>query len=56
MVVARSFAATHNLKSTSQKPSETADPEHPAEIVLAALKSGNRPGHCRINEGRKLGI
>ncbi len=55
-MASRSFATTYNLKSTSQNPSETDGPEHPAENDLAALKSGSRPGHCRISEGRKLGI
>ena len=55
MVVSRSFPATHYLKCISQKPSETDGLEHPAENVLAALKSGNRPGYCRISEGLKLG-
>ena len=55
-LAASSIATTHNLKSTPQNPSETDGPEDPAGKDLAAMKSGNRPGHCRINEGRKLGI
>jgi hypothetical protein len=51
-----SFVLQPKSEGHIAKTFETDGPEHPAENVLAALKSGNRPGHCRIGEGQKLGI
>jgi len=52
----KSFILHPKSEEHLAKLSETDNPEHPAENVLAALKSGKRPGHCRNNEGRILGI